>query len=210
MRTPMTAQSRPSTLTVLAMASLLLAGCAGEATAPSTAAPGSVAMAAPSLAAMALVGVKDGSYQFTIDPSKDQSLEFGPNHLDLPANSVCDLDDSGYGPDYWNRPCHAEKGAVTITAVVRNASSSHPSIQFEPAMRFNPDKNVELYIYAKHMKKHDRSFVMLYCTEKACVDEAQTDDLKTSVDNKAKMVFRRIKHFSGYVVAEFTGGELQL
>ena len=96
---------------------------------------------------------------------------------------------------------------MKITAVIRNASGSHPSIQFFPAMRFNPTKDVELFIYAPKASKDDmKNLTMYYCADgaKACIDESLTDkELQTHVDRKNSVVFRRIKHFSGYVVAEF-------
>ena len=43
------------------------------------------------------------------------------------------------------------------------------------------------------------------------MDESQTDaDLRSNVDVENKVVFRRIKHFSGYVVAEFSADPLQV
>jgi hypothetical protein len=52
---------------------------------------------------------------------------------------------------------------------------------------------------------------MYYCNETGCVDEAQMDaDLRSNVDVENKVVFRRIKHFSGYVVAEFSASPLSL
>jgi hypothetical protein len=37
----------------------------------------------------------------------------------------------------------------------------------------------------------------------SCVDESQSDQsLKTTVDASQNLVWRRIKHFSGYLIAE--------
>lgn len=208
MRLPMMARSRASTLTMLATASLLLAACAGEATAPAAPTHASqerTSPFAPTTAERALVGVSDGFYTVTFDPRRDQSFSLGRNHLDIPKNSVCDLVDSGYGVESWNQPCSPERGPVTISVTISDAQSDHPRIDFQPAMRFNPATNVELYIYAKHVSMDDAdNFVMQYCGESGdCVDESLLDnDLQTYIDKKASVVFRRIKHFSGYVVAE--------
>ena len=45
---------------------------------------------------------------------------------------------------------------------------------------------------------------MFYCPDKGkCVDESLTDsDLTTYIDYPNNILFRRIKHFSGYTVAE--------
>jgi hypothetical protein len=211
MRLPMMARSSASTLTMLATASLLLAACAGEATAPAApihASQERTSPFAPTSAQRALVGATDGVYSVTFDPTRDQSFSLGPNHLDIPRNSVCDLAGSGYGAEFWDQKCSPERGPVTISVTISDAQSDHPRIDFQPAMRFNPATNVELYIYAKHVSKADAdNFVMQYCGEGGeCVDESLLDnELQTYIDKKASVVFRRIKHFSGYVVAERSG-----
>ena len=159
----------------------------------------------PTGASLALVGAKDGSYAFTIDPSEDQSLEIGPNHLDIPRNAICRLADSGYGPTFWDDRCKPERETITITAVVSNANGAHPRIDFEPALRFAPDKSVMLYMTLD--KKADKAAwsSIFYCPSTGtgrCVDEAKKDpSLKTSV--RDKVVFRRIKHFSGYIILNY-------
>jgi hypothetical protein len=213
MRLPMMARSRVSLvplLTTVATASLLLAGCAGEATAPSAAQPSHAATLrtspfVPTDAQRALVGVADGSYSFTIDPSQAQSLSLGASHLDIPANAICDLATSSYGVGTWNDACTPQSEPVTITAVVLNAATDHPSVEFQPALRFDPRANVNLYLYVTDQATLDATKVMKYCNESGCVDEAIADaDLHSNVDVENKVVFRRIKHFSGYVVAEFS------
>ena len=163
-------------------------------------------MFVPSAAAKALIGVADGTYTKTVDPTNDQEFSLGPNYLSLPKNSVCNLKGSTYGAAFWDASCTAEKQKFTLTVVIKNAQSAHPSIQFFPAMRFNPAaKPVQLYMYAPHVSPTDaKNWLMLYCPDKgACYDESLTDkSLTTFIDYKENMVFRRVKHFSGYTVAE--------
>ena len=219
MRLPMMARSRVSLvplLTTVATASLLLAGCSGDATSPSAAQPKSLSALrtspfVPTGAQRALVGVSDGTYTFQIDPTQAQSLQFGASHLDIPANAVCDLATSSYGVGTWNDACSAQTDTFTITAVVKDAATDHPSVEFSPALRFNPQSNVNLYLYVTDQATLDNSKVLKYCNETGCVDESLTDpDLISNVDVDNKVVFRRIKHFSGYVVAEFSGGGLDV
>jgi hypothetical protein len=206
MRTPINLRSR-STLFAVAGASVLLAACAGEATAPKLAQRPSQLRTSPfvpSAVQKALVGVSDGTYSFTIDPSVDQSLSFGASHIDIPANAVCELSSSSYGPEHWNDSCTPETAPLTITAVVKNAATDHPSVDFEPALRFNPETTVSLFLYVTDQATLDASRVVEYCNASGCVDESLTDpSLRSNVDTTNNVVFRRIKHFSGYVVAEF-------
>jgi hypothetical protein len=207
MRLPMMARYRISTLVTLA-AAVLLAGCSGETTAPNaaktTVSQQAISPFAPTDAQKALVGISNGTYSLTFDPSQDNAFTLGANYLSLPAQAVCKLDgSSGYGAEYWNRSCVPETDPVTISVVISDAETDHPRLDFYPAMRFNPDKNVSLYIYVpKGMEDFLKSWAMSYCDDTGtCQNEAAHDsDLRSYADNHAKMVFRRIKHFSGYTV----------
>jgi hypothetical protein len=203
MRLPMMARYRISTLSALALAGVLLAGCAGESTRPAVQQTSQLRTSpfVPTDAQKALVGVSDGTYSFVVDPSQDQSLSLGASHLDIPANAVCDLATSSYGAGQWNESCAAQTDTFTITAIVRNAATDHPSVDFEPALRFSPDKRVGLYLYVTNDATLDASRVVKYCNADGCMDESVADpDLASSVDLENRVVFRRIKHFSGYVV----------
>lgn len=192
---------------VLTAGAVLLAACAHDATAPASATSTleATSMFVPSASAKAMIGVTDGIYVVTFDPQRDQSIPLGPNNINIPSNAVCNLATSGYGASSWNRPCTPERMPVTLTITIRNASSKHPSLTFQPDMRFNPSRTVQLYMYAPRVSKDDvRNWLMYYCPDRGkCVDESLTDNsLTTSIDRANKMLFRRVKHFSGYTVAE--------
>jgi hypothetical protein len=204
MRLPMMARYRISTLTLLTVTGVLLTACAGDSLKPAALQKTSEVRTSPftpTAAQKALVGVSDGTYTFDIDPKRDQSLSLGASRLDIPANAVCDRDHSGYGPDMWNEPCSPEDRRFKITAVVRNAATDHPSVDFEPALRFSPDKDVNLYLYVTDDATLDASRVVQYCNANGCVDESLTDpSVASNVDLENRVVFRRIKHFSGFIV----------
>ena len=204
MRLPMMARYRVSTLAALALMGMLLVGCAGDSIAPRAVQHQSqlrTSPFAPTDAQKALVGVSDGTYSFVIDPSQAQSLSLGASHLDIPANAVCDLASSSYGVGHWEESCTPQTDTFTIRAVVRNAATDHPSVDFEPALRFSPDKQVGLYLYVTNDATLDASRIMKYCNANGCVDESINDpSLESNVDLENRVVFRRIKHFSGYVV----------
>lgn len=199
MRTPMLARSAVSRLSLLIASALLLGACAGDSTSPNA------ATLAPKDASKALVGVIDGIYTFSVDPSQAQSIKLGASSLELPANAVCTLATTSYGPSEWNNACVPETLPVTITAVVKNAATNHPSIEFAPAMRFNPATSVKLNLSVTDAATLNNMTVMKYCGpfSTVCVDESLTDaSLLTTINAAAGTVSRRIKHFSGYVVAE--------
>src|SRR3954467_5339420 len=103
MRTPTKARSAAYRVSLMVASALVLAACAGESTSTSP-----NARLEPMDASKALVGVIDGVYTFTIDPSKDQSIQLGASSLSLPANAVCTLATTSYGPDKWNDGCAPE------------------------------------------------------------------------------------------------------
>lgn len=201
----MQARSTAVRSTLLACAALLGA-CSGEMTSPSAATPAksveAVSAFVPTAAQKALVGVVDGTYSVTIDPRYNQSLYLGPNKLVIPAYSICNIGTSGYGPSTWNNACTPRTQSVTITVKITNSQTDHPRVDFFPAMRFSPTKNVQLFMYVPQVNQSDaRKWVMQYCDNSGkCIDESKTDrDLTTYVDRNANMLFRRIKHFSGYL-----------
>ena len=200
MRTPTQARTTAYRVSLLVATAMLMTACSGEPTKTSN------LIKTPQTAEKALVGVVDGVYTFSIDPNTDQSIKLGASSLDLPANSVCTLATTSYGPDQWNNDCVPESLPVTITAVVKNAATNHPSIEFSPAMRFNPARNVLLHLFVTDAATLSNMTVMKYCGpfSAVCTDESLTDSsLQTSVNAAAGTVSRRIKHFSGYVVAEY-------
>ncbi len=151
--------------------------------------------------------VTDKDYAFPVDPRRDNLLRFGDHSLWLPAYSLCDPASSSYGLGTWNDPCSPLTTTITIMAKVRSTSGGLPRVDFEPELRFNPDKAAYLTFTVKGKQaKLAAEMRILYCatnTAKDCVDEALTDpSLETVLDRPDKMVYRRIKHFSGYLVAE--------
>ncbi len=207
MLTPMKARAVVTRYTVL-VGALFIGACSGEVSSPAAISGKTLegsSMYAPTSSDKALIGVADGTYAVTFDPTQNQSFSLGPNHLDIPAYGVCNLLTSGYGAAYWNRSCNPQLLPVTLTVVIKNAASDHPSINFFPAMRFNPAKTVQLFMYAPNVSAADaKNWLMSYCPDMGkCVDESLNDtSLATVIDYGNDMLFRRVKHFSGYTVAE--------
>jgi hypothetical protein len=202
--------------------------CGTDSTAPTPAAPAAKVTTpearsgfAPTEASKALIGVADGTYTVTFNPGADQVFSLGPNRLEMPANSVCALGTSGYGPSFWDKPCTPETRPVTLAVTVKDASSSNPTVDFKPAMRFNPQTRVSLYFYVPRVTREDaKNWLILYCgngtrlssgsgSSGSCVNEAATDPtLRTYVDYSTSVLFRRIKHFSVYRVdSGYVSGE---
>ena len=147
------------------------------------------------------------TFTFRIDPSRDNLLRMGAHALWLPASAICDPSLTSYGTAFWNDGCTPLASPVTIIAKVRGASAGLPRVDLEPELRFNPRTSVYLTFAVKGKQAEKMaSMRILYCATSAvnaCVDEALGDpSLKSVLDRPERTVFRRIKHFSGYLVAE--------
>jgi hypothetical protein len=208
----MSKQFRIAALALVGGIVVASSACSVDSTAPApqqsaAKTPERVSQFVPTDAQKALIGVTDGTYRVTFDPQRGQVFSLGPNRLEIPANAVCNMGTSGYGPAFWNAPCAPETRPITLTVTVKDANTDKPSVDFQPAMRFNPQSNVSLYMYVPQATRDDaKSWVILYCPPSGsgsgkCVNEALLDqDLRTYVDYDANVLFRRLKHFSRYAV----------
>jgi hypothetical protein len=192
-------------------------GCS-DATAPSSLAAPASAVASQGLSlrqqnelwAQNHHGGKEGrptSYQVTIDPTQRNDLHFGQHTLSLPANSVCSLEGSGYGLPTFDQPCTAATQPIEIRATVSTDAQGHPRIDLQPEMRFDPAKTAVLTTdVGRAALLSAANWRIFYCSgagRQWCVDESWYDpSLTTHVDLERGLVYRRIKHFSGYLTAD--------
>lgn len=147
------------------------------------------------------------SATFTVSPTGG-IFSMGPHHVYFPARSICDPATSMYGPAYWDQPCQPVSQPVTIKAEVRSTDGV-PWVFFSPNLRFVPSayptRWVWLYMETRgawDSLEPDR-FTILWFSETGAepIDESLSDPtLKTYVWPAAGLVYRRIKHFSGYQV----------
>ena len=203
---------------VLAVVSLL--SCSDSSTAPSGSALRSVPASRPSLDYNSgALASGQPSTSFTVT-SAGGTFQIGDLFaVNFPANSVCDPTTSTYGPGTWDDPCNtlADGQSVTITATV-TFTDSGVNVDFSPALRFNPNTKVIIAtnIYSNSLTANATYFganpsvlhtLGIYYQPslgaKAQTDAGKDASLVTHVNLKSGIVWRRIKHFSGYNI--FTG-----
>ena len=142
---------------------------------------------------------------FRVNNAEGLTKRIGNELISIPAGAICDLG-SKYGADYWDKTCTPLKGSVVITATVLEDEDGNPYVDFQPAMRFAPDKEVMLFLRLGKNTSNKALFIN-YCNNVGyCFDESVTDaSLKPFRVGNQPVLGRRVKHFSGYMVG--SGGE---
>lgn len=192
---------------VVTAVTLVVAACAGDREAPM--APGSVAGTAPVALPSQLTGGSpasqtEGEVRFSVGPQGGVHL-FGAHALVFPANVICDPATSGYGPAYWGAPCATLTTPIEITARMSEVNGL-PQVTFSPDLRFapssDPARGVWLYLRTSLPLAADRARIQWRPTGSASlVDEGALDaSLRTWVATDLGVAYRRVGHFSGYVV----------
>lgn len=214
----MRSTNRLTFLTLVAGALLGAAACSDNATAPHTASrdPQPPTIAAPAGAPVFATNTVVGDTiisTFELSGTKETKWVFlgGSHKLVFGAglNSVCDPATSSYGVGTWDSPCAPATQPITITAKIWTTVTGKPQIDFSPSLRFMPtaDPSAQVVLYMKSAAAATSPFGarLNWCVTvtSACVDESLTDsNLRSSYDSSNGYVYRRVKHFSGYIVAE--------
>ena len=155
----------------------------------------------------------DNVTMLTIDPNVSRTYSFGENWIYFPAHSICDPATSGYGASEWDSPCTAVNVPVTVT-VQWSSRGGYAYAHFSPELRFVPadDRNFRQWVVLSlHAQRnlHDLSaYNILYNVyDNVWIDESLTDPtLRAWLDPVHNSVVRRVKHFSGYMVAAAVSG----
>ena len=193
--------SRTYAKAFLAIVTIGMAGaCADSSVAPTAEVP---AFTAP--ANFARVG---NSIVFRVNNSEGITKRLGKHAITIPAGAICDLTTSGYGTTSWDKPCSPLKGSVVITATVLQDGDGQPYVDFQPAMRFAPSKEVVLFL-RQGSNTAKKQLTVEFCDNLGfCADESLNDaSLKPFRIGTTSILGRRLKHFSGYAI--IAGGECQ-
>jgi hypothetical protein len=137
---------------------------------------------------------------FRVNNSYGATQLIGQQVISIPAGAICDLT-SGYGSTFWDQPCAPLVGSVVVTATVFTSPDGQPYVDFQPAMRFSPDKQVMLFMRDGATDPRKLTGVK-YCNALLiCTDESLSDpSLKPFRISRTHIIGRRVKHFSGYTV----------
>lgn len=203
--------SRPAAFAMIAA----LAACSDQVTAPKLT---SLPAGAPRLDIIVdRMAVDSSSADITVTPSGGVFV-LGPHAIKFPANAICDPATSSYGPETWDEPCAVLTEPIQIHAEIRNLDG-RAWVDFTPALRFAPTADPDQYVWilmkssAAENAENIRNFGILWSPSIGVpgLDETATDPtMVTYIWTGGGVVFRRIKHFSGYNVHERLDGSLMI
>jgi hypothetical protein len=200
---------RAVALALSAVAVIGAAACSDSATAPRDVAP-SPSIAMPGRQLQSLLGILgDTSVStFTLNGNGGTWVITAGEHRIIFENglsSVCNPATSTYGPGEWDQPCTPATSPITITAKVWKTLDGRSQIDFSPALRFVPTSKVTLQMYDRSATGSLLGAHINYCPtvglNVVCVREALLDASLRSYVTTSGFINRRIKHFSGYIVA---------
>ncbi len=147
---------------------------------------------------------------FVLSPDGGRGLKVGAFTLDYDANAVCDPATSQYGPGQWKKGCDTLDEPITITATSW-VSDGRSYTEFSPDIRFSPNAEVQLSVVrediigrrlsARLVRANNIWYVLRIGRNGNFVDEGWLDpEVRTHFDTETGLVWRRIRHFSGWSV----------
>jgi hypothetical protein len=153
----------------------------------------------------------------TISPAGG-TYRVGDFDVVIPAGAVCDPGSTRYGPKHWDSDCTPANRDITVS-VVAETHKDRVSIDFKPDLRFRPSAGsviVRTDAYRDQLtsdavrqlppsSSYFSNFAILYMPTggQSHIDEVRSTgdrSLMTHVDLESGLVWRRVKHFSGYMV----------
>jgi hypothetical protein len=160
----------------------------------------------------ASLATDDNSITLRIDPNVSRTYAFGGNWIYFPARSICDPATSGYGPTLWDSPCTPLTQPIDVT-VKYSSKGGYSFATFSPELRFVPADARSVYrwvILSLHTQRKLHAldnYSILYCWNDSWIDESLNDStLRAWLDPLNNSVVRRVKHFSGYMLAAAYSG----
>lgn len=155
-----------------------------------------------------VIHIDSSTKTLTIDPRASHTYAFGENWISFPAHSICDPETSGYGGSLWDTPCTPVTQPVKVT-VHWSRRGGYAFAHFSPELRFAPADEQDVshwVILSLHVQKKLQdlnAYNILYSVgEDEWIDESLADPtLRAWLDTQHNSVVRRVKHFSGYMVA---------
>ena len=155
------------------------------------------------------------------------TLELSPNggiyhvgefDIVVPAGAVCDPETTKYGAKHWDDDCAPANRSITVNVVAKRHGNS-VSVDFQPDLRFRPSAGwvmIQTHAYSSLLTSDAvrqlspnssffQSLAILYVPTggSSHIDEVRSTgdaSMLTHVNLSTGLVWRRVKHFSGYLI----------
>jgi len=223
---------RNTLLLLVGAVSALAVACRDSVVAPARNAASLSAAASPSLSASG--SKQNRTLLGTIELSPNGgTYHVGDFDIVMPAGAVCEPATTKYGPRYWDDDCVPTRRNITVNVIAKN-QGKNVSVDFQPDLRFRPSAGwvvIQTSAYRDLLTSGDvrqlsstspffQNFAILYVPTggKSRIDEARSTgdaSVATRVDLRTGLVWRRVKHFSGFLVSagqkcdpSLTGGDV--
>lgn len=154
------------------------------------------------------------SSDFTVTSRGGSFAVSGLYTINFPENSVCNPDVTNYGPTEWDKSCSTLRAGQSIKVhAVLSLAFDGLAIDFTPSLRFSPSTPVTIStdIFAPVLKankdyllSHPGSLNFLAISYASALGSAPVNDyssdasVMTHVNVTTGLIWRRVKHFSGY------------
>ncbi len=209
---------RRNTLSLLvgAVAALAVA-CTDSTVAPARSANSLSAAASPSLSTGGINQNRTLIGTIELSPNGG-TYHVGDFDIVMPAGAVCDPATTKYGARYWDNDCTALTSSITVSVTAKK-QGKRVSVDFQPDLRFRPAAGwvvIQTSAYSDLLTSASmrqlspssgffENFSIQYVPTgggKELNEFRSTGDasLLTHVDLRTGLVWRRVKHFSGYTV----------
>jgi len=200
-----------------ACAALLALGACSDSTTTPSPATRALSPAAPVFdfaSTGTALGVTDVDFAITSDGG---SFVIGGLYtVSFPANSVCDPARSTYGSTEWDKDCTLlDPGQAVKVHATLSLTSAGLAVDFTPALRFSPSAKVIIStdIFAPvitanrdyFQKNRDALNALAIFYSKSIGAQGEKDfatdkSVGTHIDLNTGIIWRRVKHFSGYSI----------
>ncbi|MHB1263124.1 MAG: hypothetical protein ACYC1S_01715 [Gemmatimonadaceae bacterium] len=135
---------------------------------------------------------------FDIVPGKATLVNVNGNYVYVPADALCAAG-SGYGRDYFDKPCARETQPVNFSLIIGIDAKGNPLAAFNRDVRFSPDRAAYVILKAGSDANYGTAIKWWDAAQLKWVDEGSYDPQQKTYWSSG-LVWRRVKHFSGYNV----------
>ncbi|HEY0994720.1 MAG TPA: hypothetical protein VGD77_01895 [Gemmatimonadaceae bacterium] len=137
---------------------------------------------------------------FDIVPGQATLVSVDGNLVYVPADALCAAG-SGYGRQYFDQPCARETQRQSFAMIIGMDLNGNPMVSFNRDVRFSPDRAAYVILKVGSTANRGAPIKWWDAAQLKWVDEGSYDSQQKTYWS-SNLVWRRLKHFSGYNVGQ--------